>query len=97
MVSGAPAQVGANLPFTVAVSADVSRLVLVASGAVTHANDTNQRHVELAISGAGTSRQAVTPGPTVAPPGYYMLFAIEAPLTNPSVRVPTIGAFLQLL
>lgn len=78
VVSGAPAQVGANQPFTVAVSADVSRLVLVAPGAVTHANDTNQRHVELEISGAGTSRQAVTPGPNVAPPGYYMLFGLNA-------------------
>ena len=48
--ASAPASVGYGAQFAIAASGQVSRAVLMAPGATTHANDMNQRHVELAIS-----------------------------------------------
>jgi Domain of unknown function (DUF1929)/Kelch motif len=61
-------------------SDDVSKMVLMAPSAVTHSIDTNERQVELEITGR-TEGQGVTvrlPGDaTTAPPGWYMLFAVN--------------------
>ena len=55
-----------------------TRAVLMAPAATTHANDMNARHVELAVRRVGGGFRARTPGRTVAPPGYYMLFTVTA-------------------
>jgi hypothetical protein len=58
----------------------IDRAVLMAPSAVTHNTDMNQRHVELKVlervEGAGINVMA-PPSPTVAPPGYYMLFLLN--------------------
>ena len=58
----------------------VTRAVLMAPGAVTHANDMSQRHVELDVigraPGQGVDLRAPA-GAKSAPPGYYMLFVLE--------------------
>ena len=58
----------------------VTRAVLMAPGAVTHANDMSQRHVELDVigraPGQGVDLRAPV-GANAAPPGYYMLFVLE--------------------
>jgi hypothetical protein len=72
---------------------DITRVVLVAPSAVTHAVDMNQRVVPLAITGAvpGKGVNARTPGsPNLAPPGYYMLFALDATGT------PSIAKWIRL-
>ncbi len=69
-----------------------TRAVLMAPGATTHGNDMNQRHVELQVTaadGAGLSLKA-PPGPTVAPPGWYMLFVLDAAGT------PSVATWVQL-
>ena len=78
-ISSAPADVAYNTPFTIGTSDQVSRAVLVAPGATTHANDMNQRHVELSIAPTTGGVLATSP-PTanVAPPGPYMLFLLNA-------------------
>jgi hypothetical protein len=69
----------------------VSRAVLIAPGATTHANDMNQRHVELAISPAAGGVQAIAPpSANVAPPGPYMLFLLNAK------GVPSVARFVQV-
>jgi len=63
------------------------RAVLVAPAAVTHSVDMNQRLVSLqvraTIAGGGLNVTAPA-GPAIAPPGYYMLFVVDAAGT-PSV------------
>ncbi|OEJ30630.1 glyoxal oxidase [Streptomyces subrutilus] len=59
---------------------DVARAVLLAPSTVTHSVNTSQRHLELRITGVrGTAIGLRTP-PTAAdaPPGYYMLFLLDA-------------------
>lgn len=53
--------------------------VLMAPSATTHANDMNARRVQLAVTRTAKGLSVVAP-PTanVAPPGYYMLFVLNA-------------------
>ncbi|HSJ74243.1 MAG TPA: galactose oxidase-like domain-containing protein, partial [Miltoncostaeaceae bacterium] len=80
-VTGAPRAVGygARLPISVGDPSAVARVVLMRPGAVTHAVDMDQRSIELARR-AGEDGVVVTspPDPSVAPPGWYMLFALDA-------------------
>jgi hypothetical protein len=67
--------------FRVAVAdRQATRAVLMAPGAVTHGNDMNQRHVELQVVGsdAGGIDLVAPPSTAVAPPGWYMLFVLDA-------------------
>lgn len=78
------------------------RLVLMRNGAVTHGLDMDQRHVTLRVDATsdaqslGRGRHRVRVGfrapsaPTVAPPGDYMVFAIDG------WDVPSEGYFLRL-
>jgi hypothetical protein len=53
--------------------------VLIHPGAVTHQVDTDQRSVPLSFTGSGGSYTVKAPASAnVAPPGYYMLFALNA-------------------
>ena len=81
-VGSAPAAVRYGDGFGIAMAArDAARAVLVAPAATTHGADMNQRHVELAVTGRvdgkGINVRAPADG-TLAPPGYYMLFVIDA-------------------
>ena len=74
---------------------DAARAVLVAPAATTHGADMNQRHVELAVTGRvdgkGINVRAPADG-TLAPPGYYMLFVIDAAGTPSVARWVRLGA-----
>ena len=65
----------------------------VAPGATTHANDMNQRFIQLAVSRAAGRRDPARPRrtPSVAPPGYYMLFLINAQ------GVPSVAKMVQVI
>ena len=73
-------------------SAQITRVTLVRAGSVTHAYDSDQRHVELVSQPNGP--QAITawapPEPDLAPPGYYLAFLLNAS------RVPSAGRFVRL-
>ena len=57
----------------------VTRRYLMAPGAVTHANDMNQRAITLDLTTQPDGLTLTTPlDATVAPPGYYMLFVQNA-------------------
>ena len=61
-------------------SDDVASMVLMAPGAATHSIDANQRQVALEITGrsSGLGVTVRLPGDrTTAPPGWYMLFALN--------------------
>jgi hypothetical protein len=65
--------------FSIATSGPaVTRAVLMAPGATTHADEMSARHVELAVTATGGGFTATAPTAAVAPPGYYMLFVLTA-------------------
>ena len=74
-------------------SNNITRAVLVEPGATTHATDMSQRHVELRVldevPGQGVD-VAAPPSATVAPPGYYMLFLLNAQ------GVPSVARWIRL-
>ena len=70
----------------------LSRVAIMRAGSTTHAFDADQRYVELSFEAAGGSRVRVSraPSPAVAPPGTYLLFAIDG------AGVPSVGRFVQV-
>ena len=60
-------------------AADIEKVVLLKPGCVTHHTDPNQRLVELDFDVDGAVRLSVhmETDPTIAPPGYYMLFIVN--------------------
>jgi hypothetical protein len=93
VVTDAPRAVryGARLPISVSDPAAVARVVLMRPGATTHAVDMEQRSIELARR-AGEAGVVLTspPDPSVAPPSWYMLFALDAR------GVPSVARWIQL-
>ncbi|MEM7307470.1 MAG: galactose oxidase early set domain-containing protein [Planctomycetota bacterium] len=92
-----PSELTLGEPFQVVTSgAAPAELVLMGLGSMTHSVDMNQRYVQLEVAsvestGGLHSVDAVAP-PTarVAPPGHYMLFALDAD------RTPSVAAIVQL-
>ncbi|OKK17365.1 galactose oxidase [Streptomyces sp. CB00455] len=73
---------------------DVARAVLLAPTTVTHSVNTSQRHLELRFTGVrGTTIGLRTP-PTAAdaPPGYYMLFLLDAKGVPSTAKWVKLGA-----
>jgi hypothetical protein len=72
-------------------AADISSVVLVRPGAPTHAFDMDQRLVGLSYSLDGGALSVVAPPDgNIAPPGYYMLFILNA------AGVPSNASFVQV-
>jgi hypothetical protein len=81
VIGTAPASVGINTNFTVssAQAAGVAKVALVGLGDATHGIDQGQRYVPLKFSVSGTNLTVTgPPNSGVAPPGYYMLFIVDA-------------------
>jgi len=92
-ITAAPATIGYGASFNVSFSGGtISEAVLIGLGSMTHAFDTNQRHVQLPLV-APTSTNATIIGPPnrqTAPPGYYMLFVLD------QANVPSIARIVRL-
>jgi galactose oxidase-like protein len=93
-VGSAPASAGYAAPFRVETpdAASITRAVLVRPGAVTHTTDMDQRLIQLQVAARdGGSLTLQGPGgPSLAPPGYYMLFLLNAR------GVPSVARFIRL-
>jgi hypothetical protein len=87
-LDSAPAAIDYGKPFTAGATGSVARAVLVAPGADTHDNDMSQRVVPLAPpQPAAGGVNLVAPGSAdLAPPGYYMLFLLDADGTPSTAR-----------
>ncbi len=69
----------------------VARAVLIRPASVTHTTDMAQRHVELAFSSrTGGIDATAPPSPSVAPPGWYMLFVLDA------AGIPSVASWVHL-
>ena len=80
-ITSAPSEVGYNAPFSISTPdpAAIRKVALVRLGAVTHAVNMEQRYVPLSYSTVGGAINATSPADAnIAPPGYYMLFLIDA-------------------
>lgn len=63
----------------ITVDRPVVKAELIRPAAVTHSSDPNQRFVDLPLSVDGNNIDLnVTSNPNLAPPGWYMLFAVDA-------------------
>ena len=90
-ITSAPSKLAYGQTFDVRVGGDVDRFTLVRHGAVTHSFNTGQRFIELSSSGTGRTRRVTAPdAATTAPPGSYMLFAIDTDGT------PSVAAMVEI-
>jgi hypothetical protein len=72
-------------------AASISSAVLMRNGAVTHAFDMDQRYVGLSFTaGSGVLNVTGPPNANIAPPGYYMLFILNAS------GVPSVARMVQI-
>ncbi len=63
----------------ITVDRPIAKAELIRPAAVTHSSDPNQRFVDLPLSVDGNNVDLnVTSNPNMAPPGWYMLFAVDA-------------------
>ena len=81
-ISSAPGAVNYAAPLQISTPnpASIEKMALVRLGAVTHSVNMEQRYIPLSITGRGAGTLTAT-GPAngnIAPPGPYMLFAIDA-------------------
>jgi hypothetical protein len=94
VISGAPASInyGGNFTINTPNSADVSEVVLLRAGTVTHGFNMSQRGIQLVISGvgAGTVNVGEPPQANLAPPGWYLMFILNAS------RVPSAGRWVRV-
>ena len=80
-VTWAPAAVRYGAPFHITATAEgaVAGVVLMRPASVTHANDMDQRLVALAATAEpGGMALTAPPDASIAPPGWYMLYALDA-------------------
>ncbi len=93
-ISNAPSVVNYGTTFTINTpnAADITEVVLLRSGAVTHGFNMSQRGLECVISalGAGTIDVDMPANPNLAPPGWYLLFVLGAG------RVPSAGRWVRV-
>jgi TM2 domain-containing membrane protein YozV len=92
-ITTAPATLGYGANFAIATpdAAAISAVTLVGLGSVTHAFNANQRFLALTFqAGAGSLSVQGPSGATLAPPGHYMLFIINAN------GIPSVASIVQI-
>jgi hypothetical protein len=82
---------GSSFQIFTSAAASIGSVVLVRPGAQTHAFDMEQRLVGLSFTaGSGVLNVTAPPNGNIAPPGYYMLFALT------SAGVPSVATFVHV-
>jgi len=91
-ITSAPATLGYSAGFFVGTAAaNISAVTLVRLGSVTHAFDENQRFLKLTFQPTAGGLTVQSPsGPTLAPPGHYMLFILDAS------GIPSVASIVQI-
>ena len=82
---------GATFQVLTPDASSITSVVLVRPGAPTHAFDMDQRLVRMNFTaGAGTLNVVAPPNGNIAPPGFYLLFALN------NAGVPSVASFIHL-
>jgi galactose oxidase len=92
VITAAPTVARYNTTISVTTSAAVASFVFIRLGSVTHTVNNDQRRVPAVITGqVGTTYTVGAPASSgVAPPGFYMLFALD------SSGVPSVAKILRV-
>lgn len=93
VISAAPTSLTYNQKFTIttAQASTIAGVALVRPGATTHADDFDQRYINLKFTlGDGTLTATAPANANLAPPGYYMLVIVN------HSGIPSVMPFLQL-
>jgi hypothetical protein len=93
VITSAPASIAYGSTFAIASpdAAAIRKVALLRAGSTTHSVDFEQRYVALTFSaGEGQVSIQAPAGGTVAPPGWYMLFAVNAG------GVPSVAAWVRV-
>jgi hypothetical protein len=93
VIQAAPASIGYGSSFTIttADASTITRVALIRPSATTHADNMDQRYVDLTFTtGSGTIQATAPANGNLAPPGYYMLVIVNAN------GVPSVMPFLLL-
>jgi len=80
-IDAAPATTfyGAAMDISTPNAAAIQKVALVRLGAVTHSNNMEQRYIPLAFTAGASDLTATAPAnANIAPPGFYMLFVVDA-------------------
>jgi Domain of unknown function (DUF1929) len=79
-IAVAPNGIGYNSSFSVTSgNTDIARVTLIKLSSVTHSANFDQRFLNLSFTKTGTALSVTAPSSgNVAPPGYYMLFVLNA-------------------
>jgi hypothetical protein len=81
VIQSAPTSVAYGASFTITTTDDstIARVALVRPGATTHADNFDQRYVDLTFTiGSGTIQATAPANGSHAPPGYYMLVIVNS-------------------
>ena len=92
-ITSAPssARYGSQIQISTPDAASIQKVALVRLGAVTHSVNMEQRYVPLSFSrGSGSLTASIPANVNVAPPGFYMLFIVDA------AGVPSVAKMVQL-
>jgi hypothetical protein len=93
-ITNAPTLVGYGTSFTVTTpnASNVAKVSLIGLGATTHAFDMGQRRLGLAFQRQTGALTITAPANgNVAPPGYYMLFILNADSVPSVAKIVKVG------
>lgn len=92
VISTAPASADYNVDITLQTDSAISQFVLIRSSSSTHSVNNEQRRVPVSFTGSGNNYQVRMPSRNHAPPGNYMLFALNAAGTPSIAKTIKLGA-----
>ena len=94
VITGAPGTInyGGNFNINTPTPLDISEVVLLRAGAVTHGFNLSQRGIELVIAGTGGGTLNVErpPNANLCPPGWYLMFILDFD------RTPSEGRWIRV-
>ncbi len=94
VIDQAPQQIhyGQSFDINSSQAGNIQWVSLIKNGVTTHSFNTGQRLVDLAITAQGNDVITVTaePNPTIAPPGWYMLFIVN------QSKIPSVAKWVHL-
>jgi hypothetical protein len=94
IISASPPAAGWGTNFNIDSpdSNSIDSVVLIRPASVTHHTDSGQRYIKIPIVSRTAASLTVTApaNANIAPPGYYMLFIVNAE------RVPSVGKFIKI-
>jgi hypothetical protein len=84
-LAGVKSEITYKQTYSITVSSDVKSVVMMSPASPTHSFDVNQREIPLQYANGKITINAT---PSLAPPGYYRLFAINDKALSPPLSGP---------